>query len=387
MVSGSVLILTAGFGEGHNAAARNLEAALRKDHPGLDVAVNDVFDESYGRLNRLLQAAYRSVINHHPALWGSFYNHLDRSRSATSGAAVFPRAAKLLADRITRYNADVVVSCFPGYGAFLDKVRSGTARPFTYVTVVTDSLTINSIWWRCSSDYFLVPNEPTAKSLERGGVPRDKIRVTGFPVPIVFSTPAPSRRTPLAGEPWRVLYMVNSGHDLAPGVVRELLAIENIALAVTCGRDTVLMDRLRQLALETGRPLELHGWTPEIPQLLRSAHVLISKAGGATVQEAMAARTPMVITQVIPGQEEGNALLLVENGAAVIATTPAAIADSVRSLFADNGELYSTRHAATAILSHPAGAHEAGHFIASFCLRHRETGLKIPPSPRPPHPL
>jgi hypothetical protein len=81
---------------------------------------------------------------------------------------------KLLADRITRYDADVVVSCFPGYGPFLDKVRKRNLRHFTYVTVVTDSLSINSMWWRCTSDYFLVPNEPTAKSLERGGVPRKK---------------------------------------------------------------------------------------------------------------------------------------------------------------------------------------------------------------------
>jgi processive 1,2-diacylglycerol beta-glucosyltransferase len=47
-----------------------------------------------------------------------------------------------------------------------------------------------------------------------------------------------------------------------------------------------------------------------------------AEAGGATVQEALAARTPMIITQVIPGQEEGNAMLLVENGAGEIATTP-----------------------------------------------------------------
>lgn len=369
MVSGSVLILTAGFGEGHNAAARNLESALRELHPEIAVAVNDIFDESYGWFNRALQAGYRWIINRHPSVWRAFYNFLDRAPWVTRGVGFFWIAVHLLADRITRYDADVVVSCFPGYGAFLDKVRRGSGRPFAYVTVVTDSLTINSIWWRCSSDYFLVPNEPTARSLENGGVAREKIRVTGFPVPLLFSVPAPVRENPPADGLWRVLYMVNSGQDQAPDIVRELLAIENISLTVTCGRHVELMEKLRRLAAAEGRPLELHGWTTEIPDLLRRSHVLVSKAGGATVQEALAARTPMIITQIVPGQEEGNAMLLVENGAGEVAMTPQAIALAVRGLFQEGGALYSQRHKATGPLSHPSGARETANLAASLCLR------------------
>lgn len=369
MVSGSVLILTAGFGEGHNAAARNLEQALRELHPEVAVVVNDIFDESYGRLNRFLQSGYRWLINSHPSLWRAFYDFLDRSPYVTRGVGFFWIAVNLLADRITRYDADVVVSCFPGYGAFLDKVRRGKRRPFAYVTVVTDSLTINSIWWRCSSDYFLVPNEPTAKSIEDGGVSREKIRVTGFPVPIVFSSPLPACENPPADGLWRVLYMVNSGQDLAPEIVRELLGIENIALTVTCGRHADLMEKLRAMAAEMGKPLELYGWTSEIPNLLRRAHLLISKAGGATVQESLAARTPMIITQIVPGQEEGNAMLLVENGAGQVATSPTEIAKAVREMFAEGGRIYSQRYDATGPLSHPTGAREAANFAVSLCLR------------------
>lgn len=369
MVSGSVLILTAGFGEGHNAAARNLEQALREFHPEVAVVVNDIFDESYGRLNRLLQSGYRWLINRHPSLWRAFYDFLDRSPWVTRGVGFFWNAVNLLGDRITRYDADVVVSCFPGYGAFLDKVRRGKGRPFAYVTVVTDSLTINSIWWRCSSDYFLVPNEPTAKSIEDGGVPREKIRVTGFPVPILFSSQQSPCENPPSDGLWRVLYMVNSGHDLAPEIVRELLSIENIALTVTCGRHAELMENLRGLAAKMGKPLELYGWTSEIPHLLRRAHLLISKAGGATVQESLAARTPMIITQIVPGQEEGNAMLLVQNGAGQVATGPREIAKAVRETFEEGGRIYSQRHNATGPLSHPAGAREVANFAVSLCLR------------------
>ncbi|PYI82923.1 MAG: hypothetical protein DME26_16115, partial [Verrucomicrobia bacterium] len=37
------------------------------------------------------------------------------------------------------------------------------------------------------------------------------------------------------------------------------------------------------------------GWTNPMPQLMLSNHLVIGKAGGATVQEAIAARCPMIV--------------------------------------------------------------------------------------------
>jgi hypothetical protein len=59
-------------------------------------------------------------------------------------------------------------------------------------------------------------------------------------------------------------------------------------------------------------------------------HVVISKAGGATTQEAIAARCPMIVNQIVPGQEEGNYELLRRTGAGALATTPAAVIQSLR---------------------------------------------------------
>ena len=63
------------------------------------------------------------------------------------------------------------------------------------------------------------------------------------------------------------------------------------------------------------------------------SHLLISKAGGATVQETIAASCPMIINQIVPGQEAGNAQLIRETRSGVIATTPDEIIATVeRSL-------------------------------------------------------
>jgi hypothetical protein len=88
----SLLILTASFGEGHNAAARNLLEAITLKSPQINVLVSDVFLDAYGWVNRLAEKGYLAVINHLPNFWqtafeistaarrGTTYRHLRKTR-------------------------------------------------------------------------------------------------------------------------------------------------------------------------------------------------------------------------------------------------------------------------------------------------------------------
>ena len=106
-----------------------------------------------------------------------------------------------------------------------------------------------------------------------------------------------------------------------------------------------------------------------MPDLMGSHHLFIGKAGGATVQEAMAAHTPMVITKVVPGQEEGNARLLAEAGAGFVAQSPAAVVETMRRIFDSGGVLYRECLKASTSLSHPAAAKDIANLVSSLCRR------------------
>ena len=371
MVPVSVLIVTAGFGEGHNAAARNIEEAIKEFHPEILVSVHDFFREVHPWIYPLAQWTYKTAIRRVPWAWSLFYQFLDRFPHVSSfGLGFYRRAARRMRHTILRMEAGIVVSTFPGYGPIFQRAARKLDLHLPFATVITDSISINSIWLQPTSDAYIVPNDPTAQILERNGIPRSKIRVTGFPVPLVFAKPPKRpREVPPVDGIWKVLYMVNSEGDEAVQTVRGLLALDNILLTVTCGRDESLARRMQILADEAGKPLEVLGWTPDMPHLLRQCHLLIGKAGGATVQEAMAAHTPMVITKVVPGQEEGNARLLVECGAGLLATTPAAVAQSVHRLFDSDGAIYRDRLKAATSLSHPAAAKDIANLVSSLCRR------------------
>ncbi|HNW41255.1 MAG TPA: galactosyldiacylglycerol synthase, partial [Opitutaceae bacterium] len=118
---------------------------------------------------------------------------------------------------------------------------------------------------------------------------------------------------------------------------RRLLAETDWELTIAVGRDEGLRRRLAHAASGRRVSTTLLGWTDQVPRLLMTHHVVISKAGGATTQEAIAAHCPMVVNQIVPGQEEGNFELLRRRDAGALAETPDAVLDALRRAFADGG--------------------------------------------------
>ena len=169
-----VLILTAGFGEGHNAAARNLRDALELVSDEVKVEVLDLFESSYGSFNTLAKNAYLGVVQYAPKFWGGIYSLLDNSTFLEKRMAGFTRLKHALGDIVHETQPDCVVSCYPVYAHVIQELyRDHSERPFRFITVVTDSITINSTWFRAPSDLYCVPNEATGKVLKDAGVPAD----------------------------------------------------------------------------------------------------------------------------------------------------------------------------------------------------------------------
>ncbi len=337
-----VLILTSAFGEGHNAAARNLALALRSLDPTREVEVRDLFAEAYGPLYKIAQKAYFLFINHFPALWGGFYKFLDKDKATPGRVSVYKRAALLLSKRVEEMNPAVIASIYPGYNHLLDHLHGKVNRPFRTVTVVTDSITINSLWYSGHSDRFLVPNQVTARVMEEAGVSQDLLRVTGFPVPALFENLRGERTGPGPSRLPKVLFLVNPGQKNAAEILKHLGEVEGIELSAACGRDEELRAALQKIASTFDHPIKIEGWMDNLPERMAASHLVIAKAGGATVQECLAAATPLIMSQVIPGQEEGNAELLTTENCGCTATSPQAVGAAVRHAFSHGAQVWKT---------------------------------------------
>jgi len=354
-----LLILTAGFGDGHNAAARALAQTWDEREGEGAAVVADPFAEAYPAGNAVLRRAYLGAINRLPSAWRWLYGWMDRSRLLPGLLGRLPRETRALRRLLELHQPFAVVSTFPGHNFTLRRLaQSGVSVPPRF-TVVTDSISLNSLWWTGGSAAWFVPNEDSASVLRRLGVPSAQVDVTGFPVPPIFARLGDTFAPPdlAAGGRPRILVMIHSGRRGAEGTARLLLRELGWDLTFAVGRDEGLRRRLTALAADrTG--VTVLGWTREIPRLLLTHHVVVSKAGGATTQEALAAGCPMIVSQIVPGQEEGNYELLRRHGIGTLATDPSAVVAALREAFAHDGQGWARWRAGVAALRRPLAAAE-----------------------------
>ena len=362
-----ILILTAGFGDGHNAAARNLRDAIELVDEDARTEVLDLFADSYGAFNTFARKSYLGIVQYAPKLWSGIYSLMENPL-VEKQLGGFTRLQTTLEKVLAETQPDCVVSCYPVYAHVLKKIYGDNERPFRFITVVTDSITVNSAWYRAPSDIFCVANDETAQVLKKNGVPAKQVKALGFPVsPVFANSDLPELPPPVGDEPRRVLYIINTGKKKAGKAIDRLLEVDNVHLTICAGRDPELRARLVERTRDYADRVHVLGWTNQIPELMMSHHLVISKAGGATVQEAIAARCPMIVNQVIPGQEEGNAELISRGGLGAIGEKNREVAELVENAFADNARQWNEWRKNLKRVSKPDAAERIAELVLGEC--------------------
>jgi processive 1,2-diacylglycerol beta-glucosyltransferase len=330
------------------------------------VELRDLFAEAYGPVNELVRKGYLALVNFAPGAWGAVYRWLERKKDFDTEFARFPRLKDHFAALLERFQPDLLTCTFPAYPNVLRQIQGPSAecsRPCKIVVVITDSITINAVWYRCAADYFLVANEQSAFVLRAAGIAAEKIKVLGFPVSPRFADFAGSNRVlPPSKSERRVLYMIHAATRGAPELAQRLADL-GVDLTVTIGRADRLMP---EIEAAVGDRAKVVGWTDDLPRMLHDSHLLIAKAGGATVQETIAAACPMIINYVVSGQEEGNARLIVETNSGAIANSPREVIVQVQRAFADEAKQWCEWSANISRLSKPRAAIDIAEFLLSL---------------------
>jgi processive 1,2-diacylglycerol beta-glucosyltransferase len=357
-----LLIITASFGEGHNSAARNL--ALAMNSMGAETQVSDPCELGSPRFTKLVNKGYRCVTNHFPKIWAAIYRSTDRCDLSKPHGPLLRAPEDALALLIQDFHPTAIVSTFPLYPYLLKRIflKSGMSLPV--FTVITDSIEINAAWLRLPTGRWLVTDHFTREVMILHGLPAEKIMDLGFPVNPSFATLQPIEASDTC-RPFRVLYFPTAQVGLLQGNCRAILdASSVVTLTLVLGRNMrSLYAKARGIKDAYPSRVRIIGWTRKVPQLLNRHHLIVGKAGGATVHEAIAARCPMLIHHLVPGQEEGNLCLLEHIKAGSLADSPTELRKQISNLLADDAHAW--RSMKNALIQHDriAGGLAAARFI------------------------
>lgn len=362
-----LLFLIGDTGGGHRSAAAAVAQALDRAWPGRFAPF--ICDPLQGPLAprrlRWLIALYGPAIRLTPWLWGVLWRAWGSPRALrwlrrTFMAPAYGSVARVVA----AYRPAMIVSFHPMTSEPAVRVRERTAQFLPVVTVITDLITTHLSWRDAPVDRVIVPSAAIASRCHQDGMPEGHYVEIGLPVSAEFCRPPATlaERSALRrsfGLAEQFLVVVTGGAEGSGGIQRRAAAIlrdvEDVNVAVICGRNESLRRRLTGLADRAGGRLAVHGFVDNMAEWLRCADVVVGKAGPGTIAEATCCGAPLLLTSYVPGQEEGNADYVVQAGAGRYAPRAADLVSAIRSL-RDDPQTLAAMRAASAALARPGAA-------------------------------
>ncbi|MGA9944661.1 MAG: glycosyltransferase [Candidatus Cybelea sp.] len=373
-----MLFLSASVGVGHLSAANAVAAALRKIQPAAQTSVIDSYEYAALVVSRVVSDGYLRMVKTTPQLYRYIY---DRAERATEVGRFRTWAHQFTASNLRplmlreRPDAVVCTHAFP-CGAMAEYKNVFADAP-PVVGIVTD-FAVHRFWMHENIDRYVVATETMREALTAGGVRRESISVSGIPVRVEFVPPAQARaalgeRLDLPGGR-QVVLLMGGGLGLAP-IERMLRALKPvcapIAAVVVAGRNARIGRRLARTADSVSFPVRVLPFVENVYDYMHAADLLVTKPGGLTTAEALVAQLPLVLCKPLPGQEERNARVLVEAGAAVRTRRLEELAATVESLLADPLRREEMVTAARR-LGRPNAAIDAARMIAGLAESRKE---------------
>lgn len=360
-----VLILMSDTGGGHRAVANAIRDALTLRYgEQVQTQIVDGLKEYTPAPIKYAPELYPVWIARSKASWGFAHNITDtrlRARSVTRTAYI--TLGRYFKQMLRDHPADVIVSAHALLvSPSLDALMSFEDRP-PFLTVVTDYASTHHFWYDHRADKILVP---TKQALDRGlvaEVPADKLKITGLPVNPSFAERLEEKaaaRAALGLMPNKITVLVLGGgegmgalYQLAREINKHSL---NIQLVVVAGKNRQLKNRLEACAWN--QPTWIYPFTREMPRLMSAADLIVTKAGAASVTEAITAGLPIIISDVIPGQETGNMEYVVQSGAGAYPGSPEEVGRTVAAWVREGEAGLAKRAARCAQIARPNAAFE-----------------------------
>lgn len=343
-----VMVLSMGFGTGHNAAARAVAEELRQN-PGVTVQRVDLLELVPNSFHPLLQSGYNRMLSRFPLFYHYLYDGTSQSgmiRSVSSG--FIEKMGWMIRKRLNALLEEFLPTRLISTHPFSLMLLPSRWRELSSTGVLTD-YELHPLWLVRVPDVLCIP----AKLLNPGEQKRlqwhtgCRIVETGIPLHDGFRVglskdEARARLGATSGAPLILVMGGGWGYGPLPEIVEELSLMESPAeIRVLTGKNERLLQELNSRRLPPC--VQVDRYRKDVPLLMDAAHLLITKPGGVSVTEAMVKGLPLLLFEALPGQEQANRQYLLRHGAA-LSVKPATLRGQVDRLLSKPEQLELLGH-------------------------------------------
>jgi 1,2-diacylglycerol 3-beta-galactosyltransferase len=331
-----IVFLMSDTGGGHRAAAEAIAEAIHYLNPDrYKTFLDDIWKDYTPWPFNKLPGTYPWLTGPGIRVWKLMWSVSNRARP---DKVVFPTVSPVLKKKVIGYlrqtQPDILVSVHPLMNDIVLRMMRWANLEIPFVTVVTDMVDIHPLWIHPRVTLCMVPTEPARQAALKYNMPAEKLEVVGQPVALKFANGVADKaslreKLGLALDRKAIL-LVGGGEGF--GRIYETAraiasTVSEVQLLVICGRNKALKQQLEQVSWEI--PTTVYGFVDNMPELMGSADILVTKAGPGTISEAFVARLPLILFDYIPGQEAGNVTYVLDNQVGAFSQDPQEIASLI----------------------------------------------------------
>ncbi|HEU5015493.1 MAG TPA: glycosyltransferase [Roseiflexaceae bacterium] len=247
--------------------------------------------------------------------WLPIYDFLYRATDGRRRIEMLTELVYLQAHRnvlqvLKEVRPNLVVSTHPLSTRLIAYARRSYRLPFRFMSVVTDLVSLHAAHAERAVDLCVVPTDEAYQRQRAGGMQVGKLVRTGFPVHPKFPAYTGSQsqaRATLTVQPAPFTVLVTSG-GVGSGNLRTIVlalaqTYPQLQFLVVTGKNAPLRQALQELHLPN---VHVFGFVNNMEVLMAASDLIVTKAGPGTLMEALVMRRPVIVTEAVGMQEQGN---------------------------------------------------------------------------------
>lgn len=373
----SILILSVSAGNGHVRAAQAIKAYADQCLNTSKVIHKDVMLSMPAAFRKIYTDWYLNLASRFPEVWGWLYRKTDRDRSKNwldfARRYIERRCGRTLLAEVKQLAPDAII-CTHFLPAELLAAAKKRGEIDCDVWVQVTDFDLHHMWVHQGLSGYFVANEELAYRLRCNGIAADRILVSGIPVMPGFRS-APDRRVSahrfgLDANRLTILMMGGgAGVGDMESIAKQILALnQNCQLIVLAGKNQELYQSLLSISAFYPQRLYPMGFTQEVDALMACSDLAITKPGGLSTSECLVMGLPMLLVNPIPGQEERNAAILLQEGVAIRADDADSLVYRLQKLLANQEQFALMKTRAQALAKPDAAKFVLHHVIQQLPL-------------------
>lgn len=328
-----LLIISCSTGSGHFRAAEALRLSCQKMYPEIQVQHIDLADYLSGFARTFSVSSYDVLIKHTPKTFKLLYFLTDKvfiQKILDGLRPFFKFGARMFFKKIKDYQPDYILST-----QFTPQLILPKNFPTPIDTLITD-YHAHHIWLAPNVRSFFVASEETKNELRELGL---ESVVSGIPLHPRFFNPkdtvALKKELNITND-WPIILImpISCGEISAKKAITTIFSYnKNVNVVAISGKNNEkVWDDLETIKDSGQKNFIIIKNTPNIDEWMRVADIIVSKAGGLTISEAMYLQKPLIIINPIPGQEDYNAAFLEKNNYCLKANSSDDLARKIQAI-------------------------------------------------------